>query len=330
MRRRDFMAGLGSTAAWSRVAWSQQLTMPVIGFLDTGRPGATAHLQPLDDAFRAGLSEEGYFEGANVEITYRYAENQNDRLPELAVELVRRGVAVIFATGKPASVLAAKAATKTIPIVFVTDADPVELGLVESLSHPGGNATGVTFLTAELNAKRLELLHDAVPKADVIGWLRNPSLGEAQTRKVEVTARTLGARLMIANAGTPNEIEPASAQLVRQGVGALLVGSDVLADAWVDAWKDQLLGLTARRDLPAIYPLRRFAEVGGLMSYEANLSDAFHVAAIFSARLLKGWKPVDLPVQQSRFQLVVNRNTAKWLGIDLPASILSRADDIID
>lgn len=330
MRRRDFMVGLGSTAAWSRVAWSQQMTMPVIGFLDTDRPGATARSQPLDDAFRAGLSEEGYFEGANVEITYRYAENQDDRLPELAAELVRRGVGVIFATGKPAGVLAAKAATTTIPIVFVTDADPVELGLVENLGQPGGNATGVTFLTAELNTKRLELLHEAVPKVDLIGWLRNPNLRETQIGEVEATARTLGVRLTIANASTPNEIEPASANLIRQGVGALLVGTDVLADAWANVWKDQLLGLTARRDVPAIYPLRRFAEVGGLMSYEANLSDAFHLAAVFTARILKGWKPVDLPVQQSRSQLVVNRNTAKWLGIDLPASILSGADDIID
>jgi putative tryptophan/tyrosine transport system substrate-binding protein len=216
MRRREFMAGLGGTAAWS-----QQLTMPIIGFLDSDRPGATAHLQPLDDAFRAGLSEEGYFEGANFEITYRYAEGQDDRLPELAAELVRRGVAVIFATGKPASVLAAKAATTAIPIVFVTDADPVELGLASSLSHPEGNVTGVTFPTTKLNAKRLELLHEAVPKVDVIGWLRNPSLREAQITEVEATARNLGVRLMIADASAPNEIEPASAKLVQQGVGAL-------------------------------------------------------------------------------------------------------------
>jgi len=185
--------------------------MPVIGFLDAGRPGATARSQPLDDAFRAGLLEEGYVQGANVEVTYRYAENQDDRLPELGAELVRRGVAVIFATGKPASVLAAKAATTTIPIVFVTDADPLELGLVKSLSFPGGNATGVTFLAAKLIAKRLELLHEVAPKVDLIGWLRNPSLSEAHIREVEATAQTLGVRLMIANARTPSEIEPASA-----------------------------------------------------------------------------------------------------------------------
>jgi putative ABC transport system substrate-binding protein len=304
--------------------------MPVIGFLDAGRPGATARLQPLDDAFRAGLFEEGYVQGANVEVTYRYAENQDDRLPELAAELVRRGVAVIFATGKPASVLAAKAATTTIPIVFVTDGDPVELGLVESLSFPGGNATGVTFLAVELTAKRLELLHEAAPKVDLIGWLRNSSLREAQIREVEVAARTLGVHLMIANASTLSEVEPASADLLRQGVSALLVGTDVLADAWADAWKDPLLALTARRDVPAIYPLRQFAEAGGLMSYEADLSYAFHLAAVSTARILKGWKPGDLSVQQSRSQLVVNRNTAKWLRIDLPPSILSRADDIID
>ena len=304
--------------------------MPVIGFLDAGRPGASAHLRPLDDAFRVGLFEEGYVQGANVEVTYRYAENQDDRLPELGAELVRRGVAVIFATGKPASVLAAKAATTTIPIVFVTDADPVELGLVKSLSSPGGNATGVTFLAAKLTAKRLELLHEVAPKVNLIGWLRNPSLSEAHIREVEATAQTLGVRLMIANARTPSEIEPASAHLVQQGVGALLVGTDVLADAWADAWKDPLLGLTARRDLPAIYPLRQFAEAGGLMSYEADLSYAFQLAALYTARILKGWKPGDLSVQQSRVQFVVNRNTAKWLSIDLPATILSRADDVID
>jgi putative ABC transport system substrate-binding protein len=305
--------------------------MPVIGFLDTGRPGATARLQPLDDAFRAALFEQGYVQGANIEVTHRYAENEDNRLPELAAELVRRGVAVIFAMGKPASVLAAKAATTTIPIVFATDADPVEFGLVESLSHPGGNATGVTFLTAELTAKRLELLHEVVPKVDLIGWLRNSSLREPPIREVEATARTLGVRLMIANASSPSEIEPASARLVQQSVGALLVGTDVLADAWADAWKDPLLGLTARRDLPAIYPLRQFAEAGGLMSYEADLSDVVHLAATYTALILKGAKPTDLPVRHStRFELVVNRNTAKWLSIDLPATILSRADDVID
>jgi putative tryptophan/tyrosine transport system substrate-binding protein len=322
MRRRDFIAGLGSTAAWSRVAWSQQSTMPVIGVLDTERPGATAALRPLDVAFRQGLFEAGYVEGGNVEITYRYAEAQYDRLTALAVELVRREVAVIFAIGKPASALAAKAVTTTIPIVFVTDADPVELGLVGSLGHPGGNVTGVTFLTTELTTKRLELIHEAVSTVESIGWVRSPTLREAQIRKVETTAQTLGVRLVIANASTPNEIETASESLTRQGIGGLLVGTDVLG---------QLTGLTARRDLPAIYPLRQFAEAGGLMSYEGSLSDAFHLAATYTARILKGEKPADLPVQQStRFQLVVNRNTAKWLGIEVPASILSRADDVID
>jgi putative tryptophan/tyrosine transport system substrate-binding protein len=322
MRRRDFIAGLGSTAAWSRAAWSQQSAMPVIGVLDTERPGATGALKPLDVAFRQGLFEAGYVEGANVEITYRYAEDQYDRLAALAVELLRRQVAAIFAIGKPASALAAKAVTTTIPIVFVTDADPVELGLVGSLSHPSGNVTGVTFLTTELTAKRLELIHETVPTVRSIGWVRSPTLRDAQIRKVETTAQTLGVRLAIANASTPNEIETASTNLIKQGIGALLVGTDVLG---------QLTGLAARRDLPAIYPLRQFAEAGGLMSYEASLSDAFHQAATYMARILKGEKPADLPVQQStRFQLVVNRNTAKWLGIEVPQSILSRADDVID
>jgi putative tryptophan/tyrosine transport system substrate-binding protein len=322
MRRRDFIAGLGSAAVWSRAAWSQQSTMPVIGVLDTERPGATAALGSLDNAFRQGLLEAGYVEGANVEITYRYAEDQYDRLTALAVELVRREVAVIFAIGKPGSALAAKAATTTIPIVFVTDADPVELGLVGSLSHPGGNVTGVTFLTTELTAKRLELIHETVPTVRSIGWVRSPTLREAQIRKVETTAQTLGVRLMSTNASTPNEFQTASANLIRQGSGALLVGTDVLG---------QPAGSTFRHDVPAIYPLRQFAEVGGLMSYEASLSDAFQLGATYTARILKGEKPADLPVQESaRFQLVVNRNTAKWLGIEVPASILSRADDVID
>jgi putative tryptophan/tyrosine transport system substrate-binding protein len=322
MRRRDFIAGLGSTATWSLAAWSQQRTMPVIGFLDSDGPGATGPLEPLDIAFRQGLGESGYVEGANVEIAYRYAETHYDRLSALAAELVRRGVAVIFATGKPASALAAKAVTAAIPIVFVNDADPVELGLVGSLGRPGANITGVTFLTTELTAKRLELLHETVPTVGSIGWVRNPTLREAQIRKVETTARTLGVRLVITNASTPSEIETGSANLIGQGIGALLVGTDVLG---------QLAGLTARRELPAIYPLRQFAEAGGLMSYEASLSDAFHLAATYVARILRGEKPADLPVQQStRFELVVNRNTAKWLGIEVPASILSRADDVID
>jgi putative ABC transport system substrate-binding protein len=327
MRRRDFIAGLGSTVAWVRAARAQQPTMPVIGFLDTERSNATGPLKPLDLAFREGLFEAGFVEGANVDIAYRYAETHYDRLPALATELVRRGVAVIFASGKPAGALAAKAVTTTIPIVFVTDADPVELGLVGSLNRPGGNVTGVTFLTTGLTAKRLELLHETVPTVGSIGWLRNPIHGEAQIKEVETIARTLGVRLMIANVSTPNEIETASANLVGQRVGALLVGTDVL----LNAGNDQPAGLGARRDLPTIYPLRQFVEAGGLMSYEASLSHAFHLAATYTARILKGEKPADLPVQQStRFKLVVNRNTAKWLGIEVPASVLSRADDVID
>ena len=322
--------------------------MPVIGFLDSDRPAATAHLEPLDVAFRQGLLAAGYEEGANVEITYRYAEAHYDRLPALAAELVQRGAAVILATGKPASALAAKAATTAIPIVFVTDADPVELGLVGNLSNPDANITGVTFLTTELTAKRLELLHETVPTVDSIGWVRNPAtLRETQITKVETTARTLGVRLVIANASTPSEIETASANLIGQGIGALLVGTDVLAPRPRPSRHDltahglvgavgtdvrgQLVGLTARRDVPAIYPLRQFAEAGGLMSYEANLSDVFQLAAVYTALILKGEKPGGLPVQQStRFQLVVNRNTAKWLGIEVPTSVLSRADDVID
>jgi putative ABC transport system substrate-binding protein len=300
--------------------------MPVIGFLETERPNLTRPLRPLDVAFRQGLFELGFVEGENVEIAYRYAEGQHDRLPALAAELVRRGVAVIFAAGKPASALAAKAATTTIPIVFLTDAEPRELGLVGSLSRPGGNITGVTYVTTGLNAKRLELLHETVPTVESIGWLRNPSIPEVQMRQVETTARTLGVRLMSANVSTPSEIEPAFANLVGQRIGALLVGTDILSSLQ----NDQLVGLAARRNLPTIYPLPEFVHAGGLMSYEASLPDAFHLAATYTARILKGEKPADLPVQQStHFELVVNRNAAKGLGIEVPASILSRADYVI-
>jgi putative ABC transport system substrate-binding protein len=303
--------------------------MPVIGFLDSERPAGTGPLESVGIAFRQGLLEAGYVGGMNVEIAPRFAETHYDRLPVLAAELVRRGVAVIFATGIPASALAAKAATAVIPIIFLTGADPVELGLVGSLSRPGANITGVTFPTAELTAKRLELLHETVPMVGSIGWLRDPTtLREAQIRKVETTAQTLGVRLVIANARAPSEIETASANLIGQGVGALLVGTDVIVGTDV---LGQLVGLTARRDLPAIYPVRQCAEAGGLMSYHANLADAVQLAAAYTARILKGEKPADLPVRQStRLELVVNRNTAKWLGIEVPASILSRADGVID
>lgn len=326
MRRRDFIAALGSAAGWPLMARSQQSEMPAIGFLDTDRPGPTGALNQYDVAFRAGLANSGFMDGANVELAYRYAENHADRLPTLAAELVRRGVAIIFAVGKPAA-LAATAATTTVPIVFVTDADPVELGPVENLSHLGGNITGVTFLTTGLNAERLKLLHVAVPSVESIGWLRNPLLREAQIREVEATARTLGVRLVMTNASTPSEMEPAVANLVGRGIEALLVGTDVLPNAQ----DDQLVGITARHALPAIYPLRRFAEAGGLMSYEATIPDAFYRAGTYAARILKGERPAELPVQQStRFELVVNRNTARWLGINLPTSLLSRADDVID
>jgi putative ABC transport system substrate-binding protein len=310
-----------------RAARAQPPTMPVIGFLQTEMPNLTRPLQPLDVAFRQGLLEAGYVEGANVDMAYRYAETHYDQLPAMAAELVGRGVAVILVSGKPAGALAAKAATTTIPIVFVTDADPVELGLVGSLNRPGGNVTGVTYLTTGLNAKRLELLHETVPTVESIGWLRNPNLPEAQMRQVETTARALGVRLMSANVSMPSEIEPAFANLDRQRIGALLVGSDMLSNAQ----NDQLVGLAARRNLPTIYPLPHFVQAGGLMSYDASLPDAFRLAATYTARILKGEKPADLPVQQStHFELVVNRNAAKWLGVEVPASILSRADYVID
>jgi ABC-type uncharacterized transport system substrate-binding protein len=325
MNRREFITLLGGAAvAWPLAARAQQPAMPVIGFLHPSSPDAS-RLR----AFRQGLKEVGFIEGENVAIEYRWADDQVDRLPALATELVQRRVAVI-ATGSAPSIFAAKAATMTIPIVFVAGEDPVRLGLVASLARPGGNLTGINFLANELAAKRLELLRELVPGAARMAVLVNPA--NATTTKstlssVEAAARGMGLQIQVLNASTIREIDAAFATLARERPDALFVGTDAfLVDRRV-----QLAQLAARHALPATYWDRQYAEVGGLMSYGASLGDAYRQIGIYTGRILKGAKPADLPVVQStKFELVINASTARMLGLTVPDKLLATADEVIE
>jgi putative tryptophan/tyrosine transport system substrate-binding protein len=325
MKRREFITFLGGAATWPLAARAQQASMPVIGVLNGGTEIVTGL-----GALRQGLGEQGYVEGRNLEILYRSAAGRYDRLPELAADLVRRRVAVIASQGGPAS-LAAISATATIPIVFATGGDPIELGLVASLDRPGGNATGASFLTSELTAKRLELLHEIVPAATLIGFLFNPtnSVGEAERREAEIAARILGVRLVIAHASTASETEAAFAILVEQRIGALLVAGDPL---FANVQRDQLVAFAARHAVPAIYETREIVPAGGLMSYGAkDISGAYRLAGNYAGRILKGEKLADLPVQRStRTEMVLNLKTAKALGLTVPQSLLFAADEVIE
>jgi putative tryptophan/tyrosine transport system substrate-binding protein len=324
MQRREFIAGLGSAAAGPLAARAQRRPVPVIGYLSSLTEG-----DRLRAAFRQGLSQQGYVEGQNVEIVYRWAETRNDRLPALAAELVSRQVYAIFANGVPAAALAAKSATSTVPIIFATGADPVKVGLVASLNRPGGNATGVSFPIRMLVAKRLELLHEIVPAATTVGFLDNPTLDDVETRirEVETAARVVGVHLAVANARTPGEIEKAFAMLVEQRMGALLESGDPL----FTINRVQVVALAARHGVPAIYADRDPVESGGLMSYGPSLLDAWRLAGTYVGRILKGEKPADLPVQQStRFEFVLNLKTAKALGLNVPTATLLRADEVIE
>ena len=316
MRRRAFIAGLGSVAAWPAVA--QRVTMPAIGWL-VGEPRA----EHLVVALRQGLN----LQTQNVEILYRSAENQYDRLPALAADLVRRGVAAIVASGGAAPVLAAKSATAAIPIVFASAADPVELGLVASLNRPGGNITGVSFLAEALVAKRLELLHEMVPKAKSIGYLVNPSSPqvEAQIMRAEDAARVLGVRLVILRASPPNDVELAFAGISERQIEALITA----ADPFFYAQRTRLAAAAARHALPAIYQVREMVDDGGLMSYGPNLSDVYRIAGGYVGRILNGEKPGDLPVQQAT-KLSVNMKTARALNLTFPTPLLVRADEVIE
>jgi putative ABC transport system substrate-binding protein len=327
MRRRDFIKAIGgATVAWPLTARAQQ-TMSVIGFLGSSSPESYA--QPLR-AFRQGLSETGYVEGQNVVIEFRWANGQNDRLPALAADLVRRKVSVIVAPGSTPAALAAKAATATIPIVFQVGIDPVASGLVTSLARPAGNVTGVTNINTELASKRLELLRELVPKATIIALLVNPTspeITEAVSRDLQSTARTLGLQLHILQASTDRDFDTVFARLAQLRVGALVIAPD----AFFISRSEQLGEMTARYAVPAITQFREFAAAGGLMSYGGSFSEPTHQVGIYAGRILKGEKPANLPVQRPmKVELVINLKTAKALGITVPQSVQNRADEVIE
>jgi len=327
MQRREFITLLGCAAAgaWPLAARAQQSAMPVVGFLNAA--SSKGYARPTA-AFLNGLGETGYVDGKNVQIEYQWAENRYDQLPGMAANLVRQQAAVIAALATPA-VVAAKAATTTIPIVFVTIADPVQIGFVTSLNRPGGNVTGVALLSVQVGPKLLELLHEAVPSATTVALLINPTnpIAETQSRDLQAAALKLGLQLHVLNASTERDFDAVFAKLHELRVDALMISQDVL----FTNQSEQLATLTVRHTIPAIYQFRGFAEAGGLMSYGTSLNDAFRQAGIYVGRILKGEKPADLPVMQSnKFELTINLKTAKAFGLALPSGLLSITDEVIE
>jgi ABC-type uncharacterized transport system substrate-binding protein len=325
MRRREFITFVGGAAAWPVVARAQRPKMPIVGLL--GSTSADAYASRV--AFiRQGLSETGYVEGRNVAIEYRWAENQYDRLPGMAAELVRREVDVIAAITTVAA-LAAKGATTTIPVVFEAGGDPVRLGLVASLSRPGGNLTGVSLLNVELGAKRLELLHEVIPAAKIVGLLVNPTSPNASTlsKEVQAAADKLGIRLHLLHASAAGDFETAFATLRDLNASALVIGTDPL----FNSGSEQLAALAIRFAIPTIYQYRAFAAAGGLLSYGGSSTEPFRQVGIYIGRVLKGEKPAELPIQQStKIELIINLKTAKALGLDIPTPMIGRADEVIE
>ncbi len=327
LRRREFITLLGAAATWPLSARAQQPTMPVIGFI---------HLTSLEQtrdylaAFHRGLGDTGYLEGRTVAIEYRWGQGRNDRLPTLVDELVRHQVSVLVTMESTNAALAAKAATKTIPIVFMQGADPVRIGLVSSLNRPDGNLTGINLFLAEVAGKRLQVLLETVPSAKSIAYLRNPSnpiYAESETREVEDAARAIGVRLLWANASRLDEIEKAFANFVQQPVDAVFVS----ADGFFLTNSNHIVALAARHAVPAIYGWRQAVALGGLMSYGTNFPDAWRQAGVYTGRLLKGEKPADLPVQQvTKIELVINLKTAKTLALTVPLPLSGRADELIE
>jgi putative ABC transport system substrate-binding protein len=326
MKRRDFIMLLGGAAAWPLVARAQQTAMPMIGFL---HPSSHDAILGRMHAFHRGLKETGFIEGENITIAYRWAEGQMERLPALAAELVGRRVGVIVTLGTGDEVLAAKSATSTIPIVFAVSDDPVKLGLVKSLARPGSNLTGINFFNAEVNAKRLALLHELVPEAKRIALLVNPNITASASwvQDVETTARTMGLQVQVVNAGSSREIDAAFANIARDRVDALFVTGNAI----FNSRRLQLAILAARHAIPAAYSSRDYPEYGGLMSYGTDVADAFRQVGVYAGRILKGAKPADLPVvQATKFELVINAQTARTLRLAVPPTLLARADEVIE
>jgi putative tryptophan/tyrosine transport system substrate-binding protein len=325
VKRREFITLIGGAAAWPLAGRAQQPAMPTIGFLNSASPEGYA---PYATAFRQGLKEAGYVDGQNVTIEYRWAEGRYEQLPALAAELVRRQVSVVAATSTPAG-LVAKAATSTIPVVFTTAADPVKVGLVASLNRPGGNVTGVSFFNAELGSKQAGLLHELIPAAAHVGLLVNPKFPatDALTRDVTAVASAIGFEIHVMQASDSREIEDAFGALVRKRADALLVG----ADTFLLSRRLQIATLAARHAIPAVYPIRDFAEAGGLISYGASQTEGYRQAGIYTGKILKGAKPNDLPViRATKFELVINLPTARAIGLEIPPTVLARADLVIE
>ena len=328
MRRREFIALAGGAVAWPASVRAQKPPMPVIGFLDPRSADAFAdRLRGL----RQGLKEAGYVEGENVAIEYRWAENRLDRLPTLTADLVHRRVAVIIASGGRVPALAAKAASTTIPIVFIISDDPVKFGLVASIARPGGNLTGVNFVNAELSAKRLELLRELVPSAKRVAVLVNPADAAATTevtlKQLEMPARAMGLEIEVLEAATTREIDTAFTRIARDKPDALFVAESPL----LNIRRVQVAQLAARHALPTAYAGREHAEVGGLMSYGSSIADAYRQVGAYAGRILKGTNPADLPVvQASKFELVINHQTARMLGLTVPPTLLATADEVIE
>jgi ABC-type uncharacterized transport system substrate-binding protein len=326
MRRREFIVGLGGAAtAWPFSTRAQQPTMPVVGYLSSlGR----AVSEQFDAAFRRGLSQMGYVEGRNVSIEYRWIEDSYDRLPAMAADLVQRQVRVICALGPPA-VLAAKAATTNIPIVFVTGADPLKFGFVASFDHPGGSITGVWIVSTVLAAKRLQLMRQLLPKAELIALLVNPKspVAEPQSRDAQAAAQALGLKLAVLNAASENELDQDFASLAQQRADALLVSADPI----FYTKREHLVALAARHSIPTLYEIREYVEVGGLMSYGTVFRDGYHKGGVYVGRILKGVRPAELPVEQiNKLELVLNGKTARKLGLEIPPTLLALADEVIE
>ena len=328
--RREFIAALGGTAAWSLAARAQQpSTLPVIGFLNSGSPGPSGPFRSFLDAFHQGLNEGGYVEGRNVDIEYRWAGGQFARLPELAADLVARRVSLIAATGGAVSARAAKGATSTIPILFIGGQDPVADGIVTSLNQPGGNATGVALRTLELMTKRLELLRELVPHAAAVALLVNPTdvTNELEAKDVEAMMRAIGGHMVLLKASAENDFEPSFASAARQQADALLVS----ANPFFTARRAQIVTLAARHDMPVAYPWREYVDAGGLMSYGPSIVGAYRQIGLYAGRILKGEKPSGLPVQMpSKFELIINLKVAQALRLTVPRIMLIRADEVIE